>query len=134
METIKWFDDELEINGFPEYKSERELEHEVMGLLIKLKILPVKIPNESTYKHFGGYILHGVPDLIVILPTGRVFWVELKRYGGVLSDYQKEAHEALRAKKQSVYVVHSLVELCNVLVNEGFLDKITLKKFKLKEN
>jgi len=138
MEKIKWYSSEIEpefeIFGLPEYKTERELEHEIMGLLIKLKILPVKIPNESTYKHFGGYILHGIPDLIIILPTGRIFWVELKRKGGILSDYQKIAHKILAAKKQTVYIVHSLAEICDVLVYEGFLLEISSRRFKLKEN
>lgn len=38
----------------------------------------------------------GVPDRIVLLPGGRIYFVETKRPGGRLSPMQKKWHEWLR--------------------------------------
>jgi len=66
---------------------------------------------------------------LLVLNNGHVIFVELKRKGGVLNDYQKFAHEILKERKQSVYVVHSLAEMCDVLVKERILVKLSDKKF-----
>ena len=48
----------------------------------------------------------GVPDRIVLLPRGRVVFVETKRpKGGELSELQKKWHEWLRALGFHVWVV-----------------------------
>jgi hypothetical protein len=129
MEIIRWHEDYFEIEGNSSYVTEYKLESAIVGFLLKLNILPIKIPNESVYKHFGGYTMRGIPDLLLILNDGRVLFIELKRKGGVLSDYQKFTHEILKERKQSVYVVHSLAEMCDILVKERILIKLEDKKF-----
>ena len=42
--------------------------------------------------------ISGVPDRIVMLPPGRIFFVELKRQGGIVSDVQKTRLQELTAR------------------------------------
>lgn len=54
----------------------------------------------------------GVPDRIVLLPGGRVCFVETKRpKGGRLSALQRKWHEKLTAKGFRVYVVWRQTDL-----------------------
>ena len=53
-----------------------------------------------------GYV--GIPDRLVILPFGKMFFVELKRpKGGVLSRKQIAWHNWLHEAGQKVYVWHN---------------------------
>lgn len=50
-------------------------------------------------------VLPGIPDLCIILPDGRVLWVEMKRReGGVISKAQKIVHERFRDMAHEVIV------------------------------
>lgn len=49
--------------------------------------------------------MSGVPDRIVIMPNGRVIFVELKRDGGIISERQKFIHKMLRMNNAEVRVV-----------------------------
>jgi hypothetical protein len=41
-------------------------------------------------------VVSGIPDLQIVVPNGKVIWVELKkRKGGVVSKAQKDVHEKL---------------------------------------
>ena len=79
------------------------LEHEVESRLVarvrSLGGLCVKfIPDAMT----------GMPDRLVMLPGGLVYWVETKRpVGGKLSAVQRHRHRQLRALGQQVYVCWS---------------------------
>ena len=54
----------------------------------------------------------GVPDRIVLMPRGRVYFVELKRpNGGRLSEMQKWWHKVLRERGFWVFCIHSEEEL-----------------------
>ena len=54
----------------------------------------------------------GVPDRIVLMPHGRVYFVELKRpKGGRLSEMQKWWHKQLRERSFWVFCIHSEEEL-----------------------
>lgn len=57
----------------------------------------------------------GVPDRIVILPKGRVEFVELKKYGGRLSPLQKRMIAALRDRGVAVYVLTGKKEVLEYL-------------------
>lgn len=50
----------------------------------------------------------GMPDRVVLLPFGRVVWIELKTTGGVLSEIQKYRHSELRKLGQEVEVVWTI--------------------------
>lgn len=51
--------------------------------------------------------LIGVPDRLVILADGEMFFVETKAPGGVLSPAQRRRHAELRAQNQVVEVWHT---------------------------
>lgn len=54
----------------------------------------------------------GVPDRIVLMPRGRVYFVELKRpKGGKLSEMQKWWHKKLRELGFWVFCIHTHEEL-----------------------
>jgi len=50
-----------------------------------------------------------VPDRMVLLPGGKLFFVETKRPGEKPTDPQAREHERLRALGQTVYVMDSKV-------------------------
>ena len=52
----------------------------------------------------------GMPDRLVLLPGGRVIWVELKTDGGALSAVQLVVHRKLEKLGQIVKVVWSIEE------------------------
>lgn len=50
----------------------------------------------------------GVPDRIVLLPGGEVYWVELKDWLGKLSPEQVRMHKILIDLNQEVLVIRSV--------------------------
>jgi hypothetical protein len=50
----------------------------------------------------------GVPDRIVLLPGGRVWFVELKRPGAVPAPHQARLHEKMRRLGMCVLVLDSI--------------------------
>ena len=61
----------------------------------------------------------GVPDLLIWLPGGSGFGVELKAAAGKLSPAQTFWHATVTALRHRVYVVRSLDEMEAVLRAEG---------------
>lgn len=64
----------------------------------------------------------GFPDRILILPEGKLVWVETKRpEGGRVSGAQRVSHEVLRRLGQRVYLVLTK-EQADTLVRELMLE------------
>jgi hypothetical protein len=70
-------------------------------------------------KYLGGFVLplklnlqgnRGWPDRLIILPNGRVCWVELKRPGGVVAKLQCARHRALKEMGHAVGVFDNALE------------------------
>lgn len=57
----------------------------------------------------------GVPDRIVLLPGGRVAFVEMKRPGGRTDPLQEYWHNQLRSLGYPVYVIYTPEDLSRVL-------------------
>lgn len=55
----------------------------------------------------------GVPDLAVIAPQGKIFWLEVKAEKGRVSDAQLAFHLQLQARSHDVAVVRSIEEVKN---------------------
>ncbi|MCS4486358.1 VRR-NUC domain-containing protein [Staphylococcus americanisciuri] len=49
----------------------------------------------------------GVPDRIVIMPKGQIYFVELKQVEGKISPLQKYFHKQLEIRDHNVYVLWS---------------------------
>lgn len=61
----------------------------------------------------------GVPDRLVIFPSGAVIFCELKCAGGRLSALQKNQIGRLRELKQTVGVIHSKEEIDRLVSEFG---------------
>ena len=57
----------------------------------------------------------GMPDRLVLLPEGRVLWVELKTDNGRLEEIQKLQHKRLRDLGHEVVVVWSKDDVDDLL-------------------
>lgn len=66
----------------------------------------------------------GVPDRLVVLPDGRVIFVELKTEQGRLSALQRLQIDRLRARKQDVRVLSGLAAVQS-FVEEVFRDAVS---------
>ena len=66
----------------------------------------VKSIGGEAYK-FTSPARRGVPDRVVVLPSGAVIWVELKAPGKLLTILQAKEHARLRTLGQRVVVVDS---------------------------
>lgn len=54
---------------------------------------------------------NGVPDRLVIIPGGRVDFIELKRPGGRASKLQLKQHDRIRAVGANVYILSTNEEV-----------------------
>lgn len=67
----------------------------------------------ALFKAMG--LLPGVPDLGLILPEGRIAWVEFKAEGGRVSPEQHAIHAILRGLGHRVSVCRSVADLIETL-------------------
>ena len=81
----------------PEYCRESSVEKKLSGMLRKRGALCLKFTSPGH---------PGVPDRIVVLPDGRIVFVELKASGGVLSPLQRWQIEQLRSMGADVRILH----------------------------
>jgi hypothetical protein len=61
----------------------------------------------------------GTPDLLAVLPDGRVLWIEVKRAGGQLRTEQATMHTRLRYRKQRVLVASSVDDVAAEIYRPG---------------
>lgn len=88
---------------------EKEVEKYLIRQVEKIGGKCLKIP--ATYEE-------GIPDRLVIIPYGRIVFVEMKRpKGGKLSDVQRYQHKKLRALGCEVYVLKNNKEV-DEFINE----------------
>ena len=81
---------------------ERELQQKVLKYLKQQSILAVKVDSTST---------RGLPDLLVILPSGEVHFLEIKTTTGKLSVHQQRIRQQLKEQNANVHTVRSLEEV-----------------------
>ncbi len=84
----------------------------------------VHIPNGGTRSRFDKYkskalgIRKGFPDLQVILPSGKIFFIEMKvTNNGVQSKEQKECQKWMEKRKLEYYLINS-EDAFRSLINE----------------
>ena len=81
---------------------ERELQQKVLKYLKQQSILAVKVDSTST---------RGLPDLLVILPSGEVHFLEIKTTTGKLSVHQQRIRQQLKEQNANVHTVRSVEEV-----------------------
>jgi len=57
----------------------------------------------------------GAPDRVVMFPGGQLWWVELKRAGGIAEAHQAREHARMLAMGQRVLVLDSIEKIDGVL-------------------
>lgn len=83
--------------------TERVLQRKIIDYLNKsCNSIAVKTDSTST---------RGWPDLVVILPSGEVYFIEVKTTTGKLSVHQKRIHQQLKEQNANVHTVRSLEEV-----------------------
>ena len=57
----------------------------------------------------------GAPDRVVMFPGGRLWWIELKRPGGITEAHQAREHARMLAMGQRVLVLDTIEKIDGVL-------------------
>lgn len=94
---------------------ERTVEQHLVHGLEKIGVSCIKfIPD----------LMRGMPDRMVLLPGGRIIWVELKTDTGHLETIQQVRHRELEKAGQIVKVVWSVEEADNLIeeIKSGYLE------------
>lgn len=86
--------------------SEKLIESTLVKLVNKLKGWAIKLP--CVY-------LTGLPDRLVLLPGGIIFFAEIKTTGKKATAVQKLVHRKIRRLGFKVYVIDNLNELQTIL-------------------
>ena len=61
--------------------------------------------------------MRGVPDRLVLLPKGHIFFVEVKAPGKRLTKLQRVVHKKIEAMGQTVFVI-DMKEQVNIILEE----------------
>lgn len=85
---------------------EKNLQQKVLQICKQRDILALKLDSSSS---------RGWPDLVVIMPTGEQFYVELKTKTGKLSKLQEHMHKQITKNKGLVYVIRSIEEFTKLI-------------------
>ena len=85
------------------YMFERQLEEKLNKKIRELGGLPLKFTSP-------GHV--GVPDRIILMPNGRIYFVEMKRHRGKkVLDMQKYTFEKFEEMGFKVYILDSMREI-----------------------
>lgn len=96
---------------FTKKVSEKWIEDELKKQLKKL------FPLMHLYLKFKAIMFNGVPDRLLLLPGGRIYFVELKKpKGGVISPVQRTVHAIFKRLGFPVYLIFTVEDLNNFLI------------------
>jgi hypothetical protein len=87
---------------------EKNLQKNCIKICSTYNVLSVKVDSTST---------RGWPDLTLVLPNGKVLFVELKTPTGVLSKLQNRMLEKLKRNKANVYIIRSSAEFAELITS-----------------
>lgn len=69
------------------------------------------------FKSLG--VIPGIPDLIILLPKGRIIFIEVKSEKGRISENQKMFHVELERLGHAVYIIRGVDDLKEILTGYG---------------
>lgn len=92
---------------------ERDVEQHLVTSLGKINLPCIKFDPTNRI---------GMPDRIVLLPDGKVIWVELKTKGGSLEEIQKLRHAELQRLGHPVVVLWDKDDVDNLI--EGIKEEL----------
>ncbi|RMF45694.1 MAG: VRR-NUC domain-containing protein, partial [Bacteroidetes bacterium] len=90
--------------------TEAQIEKMVVEALSREGFLVIKIPNDALWRQRVVGTAKGAPDLVVVLPRGRVVWLEVKAPRRYPSPDQRLLHARLGGLGHAVAVVRSVDE------------------------
>lgn len=97
---------------FKKQVTEKWIETELCNQLKKL------FPFKHLYLKFKAVMFNGVPDRMILLPGGRIYFVELKKpKGGRLSPVQLTVHKMFGVLGFKVYVIFTVEDLNKFLID-----------------
>ena len=113
------------------HKMRKRPENDIQRSIVKYieavvpSALVMAIPNASRRTKSGRPmnaapgLLPGAPDLVVVIPKGKVIWIEVKAPKGTVSSNQKMVHGRLRSLGHMCFVVRSIEDVQRVFDSIG---------------
>lgn len=101
---------------------ERRIQDQILTMLRYRRIFAFHIPNHGLlsrrtgrYNKVGQFHVAGVPDLAVVLPAGRMLWIEVKSQVGRQSLEQKDVERRLQDLGHVYLLARSLQDVLDWL-------------------
>jgi len=100
---------------------ETSLQNEISVALSELGSIPYRMQVGLFYTrnavpiHIG---IPGTPDLLIIIPDGKVLWYEIKTEIGRLSKDQSNFADMLRSMNHKVFIIRSVSDAVNIYKQE----------------
>ena len=109
--------------------TEAEVQAEIITWLAGMGLVAFVIPNRgmydprtNRYNRVDQHHIAGIPDVAVVLPQGRVAWLEIKRpVGGIVSPAQHSILSLLTQMGHPACVVRSVVEVETFMRSRGLI-------------
>ena len=95
--------------------SEKAIESSIINALQMVGVMVMKIPNEATFRRKVVGTVRGAPDLVALLPTGEVYFIEVKAKYRDCSEPQQRLHEWMRKHGHKVIVARSVSDVQEVI-------------------
>lgn len=90
--------------------TETEIQKEIVTFLNNIDCIVYPM-NAGSYTNKIKTVRKGTPDLLILMPSGYMFWIEVKSETGELSDIQEAEHKKLRRYSQSILVARSVKDV-----------------------
>lgn len=87
--------------------TESAIQKQIVEILERMGCLVFRM-NSGRTQHNVRLSPAGTPDLLVITPEGRVYWIEVKTPNGTVSKTQEKMHQKLRERGHAVIVARKV--------------------------
>ena len=100
--------------NFQESKSESEIQSEIIKYLELRQFLVIRM-NSGKARNNVRLCPPGTPDLMVVSPSGLIWWIEVKTETGKLRPAQVVMIDDLQNRKQAVIVARNIEDVRSVI-------------------